>query len=77
LSSNNRATFEKYIMQQKTKKQLTGKEATDIIKHFKKEIYPLDNKTIVWMWKNLGREEVNFYTKFKEIKKLVNGMQKM
>jgi len=41
-----------------------------VLKHFKKEIYPVDKKVAYWMW-GFGREiNLNFYTKYKELKKL-------
>jgi len=51
--------------------QLSKQESDYIKKHFKKEIFPLDMKIIVWMNNNLNKD-INFYTRFKEIKKLIH-----
>jgi len=45
-------------------------EHTAAIKHFKKEIYPLDKKLVEWVVDTFGHEQINLYTKIKELKKL-------
>lgn len=50
-------------------KNFTKKEAEIIIKHWKKEIYPVKKSIAEWMWK-LGREiDSNFNSNLKKLKK--------
>lgn len=61
--------FEKYIEKNRSKFD-NDEDAAKIIKHFKKEVFPLGKDTILWMLQNFHRDEINFYSKFKEMKKL-------
>jgi len=64
--------FEEWINKSVDKPdQITKEEAVAIIKHFRKEIFPLDRETIMWMYKNLQKDDINFYTRFKEMKNLI------
>ena len=49
---------------------LTKKESEKILKHFEKEIFPLNKDIINWLMINLRKDEINFKTKLKEITKI-------
>jgi hypothetical protein len=49
---------------------ITKREATNIIKYFRKQVFTLDRKTAKWLWKNMRSDEINFADRYKEIKKL-------
>jgi hypothetical protein len=63
--------FEEWINRSADKPdQYTKEEAVAAIKHFRKEIFPLEIETITWMWRNLKQDDINYYTRFKEMEKL-------
>lgn len=52
-------------------KSLTPEEVKTIVTHFKKEVYPLDKKVVLWMWSNWGGSyNFNFKTSLKMLKKM-------
>jgi len=55
---------------------LNKDEADSIISHFKKEIYPLNKKTLKWMHENLNGDEIKFCSKHNEMTKLINENKK-
>lgn len=64
-------TFEKTIRKCLKNEERTEKEAEIIIKHFRKEVFPLDKKILIWMKSNLsGKSRSKFVTKYKEFQKI-------
>lgn len=72
LDTKSNDKFEAYI-NKNVGADMTSDEAAALIKHFRKEIYPVDKTIISWMMVNLNKNEIKFHSKFKEMKKLMKS----
>lgn len=50
-------------------KNLEKFEKEGILKHFKKEVYPVDKKIAEWMWGLGSKIDINFHSQIKKLKK--------
>jgi hypothetical protein len=66
-----RTSFERYVRTSVRSGDLSEQEAADVLKHFEREVYPVENDMLLWMLANLRKDDIKFYTKLKQLRKML------